>query len=429
MRMKRLPSKTILFMRMCASRIEDGRQKAGRIVQQFTSKLIVAGMIAGSSPLAHPQPPDPAPQVASAPDSPSWWRGITTDGLLSLSYTYNENVPGNRINQFRVFDFNDDEPQLDMAQFVIQRSISEPKQFGFRFNLIAGSGVPEVTAAYGLFRNMRSGVAHHVDIPEFFVSYIVPIGKGLRLDLGKYATHMGYEVIGGYDGYNDNFSRGFIFGYAIPFTHTGLKATYAFNRKITAMAAICNGWDDVQRLNQAYTAAAQLAITPTKSSSLTLNFIHGPERRQDTRDQRTVYELVAIWRPIGRVTLGSDGVYGHEQNGVAVGHDAIWRGLAGYAKYSLTPRFSLAFRGEVFNDAGGTRTGTDQTLQGFTFTPEYDLNAKLSRLNSHFRKADGKFIVRGEVRWDLSDKKVFLVGNNPTEDRQFTRAVNLIYLF
>jgi hypothetical protein len=39
---------------------------------------------------------------------------------------------------------------------------------------------------------MHTGIAHHVDIPELFISYIVPIGKGLRLDAGKYATHMGY---------------------------------------------------------------------------------------------------------------------------------------------------------------------------------------------------------------------------------------------
>jgi hypothetical protein len=395
-------------------------------------------MIIGSSLPAHSQTGEPAPGAASAqvaiaadakPDAKSWWRGITTDGYMSLSYTYNDNDPSSRINQFRVFDFNDDDPQLDVAQLVIQHADSEPKQFGFRFNLIAGSGVPEVTAAYGLFRNMHTGIAHHVDIPELFISYIVPIGKGLRLDAGKYATHMGYEVIGGYDGYNDNFSRGFIFGYGIPFTHTGLKATYAFTSKITAMVSICNGWDDVQRLNHAYTAAAQIALTPTKTYSLTFNFIHGPERRQDTHDQRTVYELVTTWKPFSKFTLGGDGVYGHEENGVAIGHDAIWRGLAGYAKYSLTSRFSLAFRGEVFNDDGGTRTGTDQTLQGYTFTPEYDMNAKFSRLNSHFKKADGKFVVRGEARWDKSDKNVFLVGSNPTTNHQFTRAVNLIYLF
>ena len=72
-----------------------------------------------------------------------------------LSYEYNTNQPYNRLNQFRVFDFNDDEPQLDMAQLVIQRAIEKPNQFGFRFNMIAGSAVPEVTAAYGMFRKCR----------------------------------------------------------------------------------------------------------------------------------------------------------------------------------------------------------------------------------------------------------------------------------
>ena len=57
------------------------------------------------------------------------------------------------------------------------------------------------------------------------------------------------------------------------------------------------------------------------------------------------------------------------------------------------------------------------------------MSAKLSRLNSHFRKADGKFVVRGEARLDRSNKSVFLEGTDPTKNRQFTRAVNLIYLF
>jgi hypothetical protein len=411
------------------------RQSLGKWI---AGKWIVAGMIVGSSLLVHSQTGEPAPapasaQAAGATDARPWWRGITTDGFMSFSYTYNDNVPANRINQFRVFDFNDDEPQLDVAELVIQHAIREPKQLGFRFDLMAGSGVPKVIAAYGLFRNMSTGVAHNVDIPQLFVSYIVPVGKGLRLDAGKYATHMGYEVIGGYDGYNDNFSRGFIFGYGIPFTHTGLKATYAFTGRVTAMVSICNGWDDFKRLNNGYTAAGQLALTPTDTSTLAFNFIYGPERRADTHDQRGVYELVAAWKPFPKLNLnlGADGVYGHEQNGVAIGHDAFWRGLAGYAKYNLTSRFSLAFRGEVFNDDGGTRTGTNQTLQGFTFTPEYDMSAKFSRLNSHFKKADGKFVIRGEVRLDLSNKNVFFEGSNPnpTTNRQLSQAVNLIYLF
>jgi len=398
------------------------------------AKLVMAGVMVTSPLLARAQASAPVPAPAADPvdgarEEKSWWRGISTDGFLSLSYTYNQNDPIPRIDQFRVFDFNDDDPQLDVAQLVIQRAISEPNQFGFRFDLIAGSGVPEVTAAYGLFRDTHTGIAHHLDIPQLFISYIAPVGKGLRFDLGKFATHMGYEVIGGYDGYNDNFSRSFTFGYGIPFTHTGLRATYSFNNKIAAMVSVTNGWDDVQRLNHAYTVGTQLALTPTKTTSFSFNFIHGPERRRDTHDQRSVYELVATWKPISKLTLGGDGLYGHEENGVAVGHDALWRGLAGYAKYSFNKSFSLAFRGEAFNDGGGTRTGVDQTLRGFTFTPEYTVGARFSRLDSHFRKADGKFVVRGELRLDLSDRDVFLVGSNPTGKQQFTSAVNLIYLF
>ena len=111
--------------------------------------------------------------------------------------TADTNQPDSRQNQFRVFDFKlDNEPQLDAAQLVIQRAIEKPNQFGFRFNLIAGSGVPEVTAAYGLFRNCHTGIAHHVDIPELYLSYTAPLGKGLRFDAGKFATHMGSALAG-----------------------------------------------------------------------------------------------------------------------------------------------------------------------------------------------------------------------------------------
>ena len=365
---------------------------------------------------------------AGAPETHTWWRGITTNGFLSLSYGYNTNQPDSRQNQFRVFDFNDNEPQLDMAQLVIQRAIEKPNQFGFRFNLIAGSGVPEVTAAYGLLRDRRTGIAHHVDIPEFYLSYIAPLGKGLRFDAGKFATHMGSEVIGGYDGYNDEFSRGFLFGFGLPFTHSGVKATYPFTSKISGMLLVTNGWDEFQRFNHGYSVGGQVTITPTKTTALYFNFIHGPDRPKNDYDQRSAYELVGSWKTTSKLNLGLDALYAHEENGVCPGHDAIWKSVAGYAKYYMTKPFSLAFRGEVFNDGGGTRTGVQQTLLGYTLTPEYDMAAKFSNIDRRLKKLDGKFVVRGEVRLDLSDKDVFQ-SRNTFVDHQFTSAINLIYLF
>ncbi|MGO9516544.1 MAG: outer membrane beta-barrel protein [Candidatus Korobacteraceae bacterium] len=391
-------------------------------------------MLASSLPLFAQDDP-PAATKASVSSDPSdetksWWRTITVNGFASLSYGYNANQPYDRLNQFRVFDFNDNEPQLDMAQLVIQRAVEKRNQFGFRFNMIAGSGVPEVTAAYGMFRNMETDVAHHFDIPELYVSYIAPLGKGLRFDTGKMASHLGSEIIGGYDGYNDEFSRGFIFGFGVPFTYTGVKATYAFNCKITGMVVLVNGWDEVQRYNHGYSWGSQITVTPTKATTLYFNFIHGPERPHDDRDIRTVGEIVGSWKTTPRLNLGFDAVYGHEQNGVCLGHDAIWRGLAAYVKYGFTQKFSLAFRGEVFNDSGGTRTGVDQTLQGYTITPEYDMAAKLSDIASWLRNLDGKFVVRGDIRLDHSNRDVFLTSEPAVlVPHQFTVALNLIYLF
>jgi hypothetical protein len=95
----------------------------------------------------------------------------------------------------------------------------------------------------------------------------------------------------------------------------------------------------------------------------------------------------------------------------------------------MTKRFSLALRAERFRDGGGTRTGFDQTLNGFTFTPEYDLDAKLSKLNPHFKKVDGKIALRGELRRDSSDQRVFRKDLNALSDQEFTTAVNVVYLF
>src|SRR5579863_8816147 len=115
-------------------------------------QVILMGMMLASSPFVLAQSANLAEPTAPTdpPEAKSWLRGITTNGYLSLSYTYNTNDPIPPINQFRVFDFADDEPQLDAAQVVIQHPVGESGQFGFRLNMIAGSAVPPVIASRGM---------------------------------------------------------------------------------------------------------------------------------------------------------------------------------------------------------------------------------------------------------------------------------------
>jgi hypothetical protein len=223
-------------------------------------------------------------------------------------------------------------------------------------------------------------------------------------------------------------SRGFTFGYGIPFTHTGVKASYSFSSRISAAAFLTNGCDAVTRLNGGVTAIAQITAVTSRTTNVSFTFLHGPEQPHNSHDQRSVYELTGAWKVVPRFTLGFDGFYADEDHAASDGSDAIWKGLAGYSKYNFTKQFSLAFRGEVFADIGGSRTGTSQTLRGFTLTPEYVLPVKVSHLKSEFRHFDGKFVTRGEFRQDLSDRPTFRKVTGFTT-RQFSTAVNLIYLF
>src|SRR5674476_1529148 len=98
-------------------------------------------------------------------------------------------------------------------------------------------------------RLSASSRGQDVDLQQAFVSWIAPVGSGLRLDAGKFVTHFAYEVIDGYDGYNDNATRSFLFGFAIPYAHTGLNASYTFSDQIAGMVMLVNGWDNAKDNN------------------------------------------------------------------------------------------------------------------------------------------------------------------------------------
>jgi hypothetical protein len=208
----------------------------------------------------------------------------------------------------------------------------------------------------------------------------------------------------------------------------GVKASYPFTSRITAELLLTNGCDAVKDLNGSVTVGGQLAVVPSKTTNLTFNLLHGAEQPHNAHDQRSVYELTGAWKVVPQFVLGIDALYADEDHAAKDGSDALWKGVAGYAQYLFTKNLSLAFRGEVFADCGGSRTGTSQTLRGFTLTPQYALPAKLSRLNSEFKHLDGRFVIRADFRKDFSDQNTFQKGTGYA-NQQYTTAVNLIYLF
>jgi hypothetical protein len=170
---------------------------------------------------------------------------------------------------------------------------------------------------------------------------------------------------------NYNFSRSFLFGLAIPFTHTGGLITVPITDSVSVTGGEVIGWDNVDDNNSTPSEIGNLTWVINEMVTLSMNGIIGPEQTGNNENLRKVGDLILTVKPTDKLTLLLNYDYGHEENTSGNGGDAHWQGFAGIANYAWTDRFSTALRAEWFEDASGTRTGTQQALWEVTTTAKY----------------------------------------------------------
>ena len=337
----------------------------------------------------------PPPQTAGIA-LPSGLQGVQMSGFADASFTYNLNNPQNRTNALRVFDTRANSFMLNNAELVIEKPVSSESRTGFRTDLDFGTDsevVGTVTSGLG------SG-SDELDIQQAYAEYLAPIGNGVDIKAGKFVTLHGAEVIESKN--NWNISRSYLFGYAIPFTHTGIRVNYPWSDTFSTVVGVNNGWDIVDDNNQAKTVEMGFSATPIEHVSLGTTFMTGAEQTNNNGKQRQLLDIVAGYQPIEPLQLKLNYDYGWEDDAVSYGNNAVWQGLAAYARYALTDRWAVAVRNEFFNDCDGVRTGindgintvfaTGVKLYEWTFTNEYKLNDHL--------------IGRVEYRHDQANEKV-----------------------
>lgn len=204
------------------------------------------------------------------------------------------------------------------------------------------------------------------DLTEAYLSYIPPLGKGLRFDFGKFVTFLGAEVIEAKD--NPNYSRSFLFNYAIAFTHTGLRISYPLSDSFSTSFYLVNGWDVTDDNNKGKTLGISFSYTPFKQLSMAFNFIYGPEQDRNNSNHRFLFDWVGVIKPKRNLSIIINTDYGTEE------------------------------KLEYFKDREGVRTGLGPdfkniSLKEITLTPEFRLTNSV--------------IFRPEFRRDWSNKKVF----------------------
>jgi len=301
---------------------------------------------------------------------------VTIGGFVDSYFSWNFGRPSSHTNRLANFDLTENQIMLSTAEIDMQKAANP---IGFHIELAVGSAADINNAG-----NSESAKL----VQQAYLTAVVPIGAGLTIDAGKFVTHMGYETIKAKDNFNN--SRSFLFAWAIPYYHTGIRASYPLRDNLTATAYIYNGWNNVVA-NSGKTFGATLTFAPTPSVTLIANWIGGPEQPDSvSSDFRHVIEGVITVQASDRIALGIDGTYGAEKLPWGT---ATWKGAALYGRYSLTETSAISVRGELYSDPDGYTTALAQDLGEMTFTYE--------------QRFLGALILRAEYRYDWSTARPF----------------------
>jgi len=381
------------------------RYKVEKYLKYTTFVAIIAGaLLAGvsvpqiASAQATPAPgklptaaASPAPVVAPSPSpSPSpppkfiQFSGFSDIGFTSFGSGGSAKFTNG--SNSRVFDLYNEQPTLQNLNI---QSVISAGALGAKVEVSLGTDA-DIIAAY-------PGAFNGVDLTQAYASYTA--GK-LTLIGGKFETLAGAEVIESPS--NSQFSRSILFGYAVPFTHTGGRLTYAVTPQLSAILGVNAGWDDLKDTNGEKTAEYGIAYNPSSAVGLTAQGYTGFEQLSNVplstqQGQRTLIDVVATVKPTSLLSFVLNYDHGRQANAAAFTTDgaalANWSGLAGYANYQATPRTTVGVRFEGFKDNDGYRTGINQFWHEGTATVGYSPSSALT--------------FRGEYRYDRSSTPVF----------------------
>jgi hypothetical protein len=311
---------------------------------------------------------------------------VTLSGFLDWYYQYSFNHPTTGSNLGgRAFDVKNDAFSLGVVQLNVVRTPSKTLPIGLTVTGTVGKTADIVHFTEPGTKTVRF-------LQQAFGSYTTEGATPITIDVGKFVTWLGYEVIESHA--NDNYSRGLLFTYAIPFYHMGVRGTIPLGDKLTAGLYLVNGWNAVEDDNGGKSYGVSLNFKPSSTVNFILNYIGGDEGGPSSPVagifggigyptaailNTHVVDLVGIWNATPKLKLGLNVDYATASKPGAAGGN--WNGQAVYARYQFTPSVAGALRLEHFEDSAGLRTGFSQNINGITATLEHVWRSNLvSRL-------------------------------------------------
>ncbi|WP_158792279.1 outer membrane beta-barrel protein [Granulicella sp. L60] len=346
--------------------------------------------------------------------------GATLNYAVDGYYDYDFDHPIGRVQYLRAYDVLSNVFSLNQADvvFALDPDVAEGRRYGVRLDLQFGQatetlqGNPANETRPEIYRN----------IFQAYGTYVVPVGKGLTVDVGKWASSLGIE--GNYTKDQANYSRSFFFNY-LPFYHEGVRASYKVNDRLAVNYWIVNGTNQSEPTNSFKDELFGFTAQPAKNVTWNVNYYLGQEHPDTVAatnctapvqpglclqqlnpapDGKThIFDSYVTWNATPKLAFSVEGDYliSRLWATAAPGESSAPShvdGGAAYVRYQLRPKMALAGRTEYLSDRGGLFSGTTQALKEFTGTYEY--------------KFGEGFLTRVEYRNDWSNVPFFLT-NKP----------------
>jgi hypothetical protein len=364
--------------------------------------------------------------------------GVTINYYFDGYFENNFNDPTGRVNDLRAYDVLSRIFSISQADLVMARDpdVQAGRRFGARLDLQFGQatetsqGNPANEPRPEIYRN----------IFQAFGTYVIPAGKGINFDFGKWASSLGIE--GNYAKDQINYTRSFFF-YFLPFYHAGARLRYDFNSKLGVNYWIVNGTNQSEPTNGFKDELFGLALQPAKTLNWIVNYYNGQEHSDTVaatnctvpvqpglcfapltpapKGKLHIFDSYATWNATPKLTLAAEGDYviQREWANAAPGESSApdhTGGGAVYAQYQPSARYAFAARSEYLSDRGGMFSNATQALKEATGTYRYNFG-------------DG-FSAFLEYRRDWSNQFYFITANPARpSSHQDTAGVGMVWWY
>ncbi|MBZ5726041.1 MAG: porin [Acidobacteriia bacterium] len=355
--------------------------------------------------------------------------------LFDGYYGFNFNKPIGRVNLLRAYDVSSHTFSLNQADVVIENAPDPEhgKRFGLRLDLQYGQATATLQGSAS--NEPRPDV--YRAIFQAYGTYVFPVGGGLTVDFGKWASSLGLE--GNYTKDQINYSRSYWFDF-LPFYHMGARVNYKLSDAVALNYWITNGTQQTEPFNGFKDQMFGLNIQPHKGVAWTVNYYLGQEHPDvqflpnstatnlptaqgvpfqpipnAPNGKLHIFDSYLTWQASPKVTLALEGDYVIQRlfTSSAPSHTS---GGAVYARYQLTPKLAIAARTEYLSDRGGLFTGATQAIKENTLTFE--------------QKIANGLIVREEWRRDASNHPYFLTDTlGLLKKEQNTATLGMVWWF